>query len=990
MNDEDVSFFSTCPADLQVSMNPSPPLSPSSGENAPLPATSELLINEFNKPSRATFNVIHLNMQSLLGHFSEFEALFHPSNKAHAILVSESWLKPSLSDNLVELSDFKLFRNDRENKAAGGVCIYLRQDLDAKVLVKSPSAYNSSTEYIILEICHEKQKLMLGVAYRPPGCCNKQFEEDISRLSPLYQHTLLLGDFNCDLLKNTPESIRFKGGFTSLNLSFCPLQATHRTATSESLLDLIICSNTDRILNFGQFLVPGISFHDLIYACYSLKLPKFKPKIISYRDVQAINMESLHRDAAAVPWWLINSFTSIDDRVSCLNNFILQLYDTHAPVKQKRVSRPPAPWITDEIRQYMSNRDTAFRNYRRSLKTNPDAATGKLELYRTLRNRCNQAIRNAKLRYAHHTLKHRSPKELWKNLKLFGINTSKKSQNVDLSSLSPDTVNNHFCKVPTKPDCRKPIFHRPLRDNGFSLTCVTPDMVLKAINRIKSSATGADGISIVLIKKILPFIISHITQLFNFSLTTGSFPSPWKVARVLPLPKTKIISDADDLRPISILPTLSKALEYLVDNQIRQYIYEHNLLDPYQSGFRKHFSTATALTNITDDVRHAMDNRQVTILTLLDFSKAFQSINHEILLQKLSAQFNFSTSACKWVKNYIIDRKQYVTISNATSATRTLFSGVPQGSVLGPLLFSLYINDLPSYLRHCKYHLYADDVQIYSSCTSTSLFDTIVKINEDLHNILLWSHQNLLSLNPCKSKSMILASQHITASLRDHPPPHLLLNNTPIPYVTSLKDLGVTLNRNLNWTDHIAAVCKKTFGILHSLNRLRNFLPVEIKTTLIHSLIMPHLDYCDTTLTDLDDILSQRLQRVQNASVRFIFNLKRSDHLSPFFSELGWLRLSHRRLLHSLLLLFKTLSSGKPPYLAQRFRPLSYFHDKGTRSCENNILSIPRHNSAFLNKSFSLSTVRAWNSLPNTIRNSSSVGVFKRTLTSYLIRNQDL
>jgi len=799
--------------------------------------TVTLLQSEFNEIfSRHSFNAIHINAQSLLKHFVEFEILFNSIANIHAVAVSETWTKPSIKNDLLRLHNFKFYRNDRVSKGAGGVGIYLRNDLNAKILAQSPSAYQFRTEYIILEIKVENKKILLAAAYRPPRADFRNFEEEISKLLPFYEHCLILGDLNFDLFSSKAEVSKFKDTITSLNLSACPLQPTYHAATCDSLLDLILTTNMGRVLKFGQFAVPGISRHDLIFVKYSIKLPKFKPKIISYRELNKIDNDALLADAASLPWHLTNLFPSVDDQLSYLNSLILQLYSVHAPIKRKRVSRPPTPWITDELLNLMASRDGAYRKYRRDLKINPSTTQVSFETYRVLRNRCTQAVRKAKLKFAYDIINRENQNQMWHKLKVLGIRGKKHSVDDTVMHIAPDSLNERFC------DTYPPITQSnwlpnkklmcPQNHTSFSMICVSPQTVEKAINRIKSKATGADEISLELIKKILPFVLVPITNLFNLSITTSTFPTLWKIARVLPLPKTKVITSADDLRPISILPSLSKALENVVSDQIRSYLQTHSLLDPFQSGFQKGRSTATALAHITDDIRYALDNRNITILTLLDFSKAFQSINHNILIRKLSTFYNFSDSSVNWIQSYLTGRSQYVSVSGIDSSLRTLHHGVPQGSVLGPLLFCLYINDLPSVLQHCKYHLYADDFQVYITCSPSELPTYIDKLNEDLRRIVQWSNDNGLKLNPSKSQCLRIASKAILSSLNSSSSPNVFLDGMIIPSSHTVKNLGLICNEHLTWTEYVSTVSKKAFATLHSLSRLKNLLPISLKKML--------------------------------------------------------------------------------------------------------------------------------------------------------------
>ncbi|KAJ4432609.1 hypothetical protein ANN_21232 [Periplaneta americana] len=303
--------------------------------------------------------------------------------------------------------------------------------------------------------------------------------------------------------------------------------------------------------------------------------PKSTPRVITYRDIKRIDDIELKEDAAQLPWHMIWTLRTVDEKVDLFNTLILQLYDKHAPLKTKRTRKTPAPWMTTEIRSLMSERDLAYRKYTRN--KNDEY----FNLYKHLRNRTTQLIRNAKLKYSYKLIEpNTTPSELWKNLKVIGLGRASEQADIPIPL---DRLNEHFVKDPTlnnttKQDTVLPDSAPPTRDK-FYFTDVTPIDVMKAIRRIKTKAQGPDNISILLIQKIQDIVIPTIAHIFNSSLITSTFPKIWKQAFVLPLPKVKVPTDPNDYRPISILPAISKALERIVHRQITNYMNEHKLFD---------------------------------------------------------------------------------------------------------------------------------------------------------------------------------------------------------------------------------------------------------------------------------------------------------------------------------------------------------------------------------------------------------------------------
>lgn len=941
------------------------------------------LIQAKFSPFPKFLNIVHINAQSVPAHYPDLLSSFD-SSVVHAVLISESFLKPALPSTQYSLPGYRLLRNDRTGKGGGGVAIYLRSDIPSKVIDASPGEYTQSAENLFIEISFHHTKLLLGVLYSPSSHVDyfSSFESKLESLSPLYDHTIILGDFNTCLLKSDSRADKLRAVVTSLNLNILPLAATHCAPQYQdhSLLDLIIVSESNMVATHGQLSAP-FSYHDLIYLSYKIRPPKPKPKYLFLRSFKGIGVERLRADARNVDWSTVFGSDTIDDMVCSFNKNISLLYDNHAPIRRVRVKQLPSPWLSDSIRQMMARRDKAKRRYRK-LPTEDNLTT-----YKKLRNRCNRMCRDAKRRHIHSSLEGLNTCQIWKFLNSLGIG---KQLNETSFTINLDALNKHFSQAPiilndsTKSSTLLQLSKRPLpMCTPFTFTPVTECDVKRSILSISTRAVGEDGIHLQMILLLVDELVPIITYILNFSLSKGSFPSSWRKAHVLPLPKVPNPSSFSQFRPISILPILSKVLEGLVQRQLTIYLNKNNLLNSFQSGFRQGHSTVTALLKVTDDIHHAIDVGQLTVLTLLDFSSAFNSVDFDILLSILGS-LNVSPLALTWFESYLRGRSQCVRSDDATSKWCDLTAGVPQGGVLSPLLFSIFINEITQVLTS-HYHLYADDLQIYRHFKADDVALAIAEINGDLGRISAWAKSFGLLVNPSKSQVIVIGSSYRYNTIDHINLPPVTLDGIPIAYSKTAKNLGIVLDCHLSWSSQINLVSRKVHCTFQSLKRLQRFLPFEAKVTLAQSLMLPLLDYADVCFLDAAEGLWDKLERLQNLCIRFIFGLRKYDHVSQYRSQLNWLPIRLRRDVHVLCMLFNILNNpAVPRYLRERF---DYQMPRGVpcRTSRSLLLNFPPHSSSRYGGSFTVQSVRLWNSVPHSIRASPSLEVFRKALKKHYL-----
>lgn len=438
-----------------------------------------------------------------------------------------------------------------------------------------------------------------------------------------------------------------------------------------------------------------------------------------------------------------------------------------------------------------------------------------------------------------------------------------------------------------------------------------------------------------------------------------------------------------------MLCALSKTLERIVHKQTTKYLINNNLLINRQTGFREGMGTQTAVLRFTDDIRMGIDVGEVTIAVFFDFTKAFDTVNHLLLLRKLF-KLGFSLKTIRWYYSYLKGRLQSVLANNTNSEWINLDSGVPQGSVLGPLLFSLFINDLPNCLRHSLYLLYADDLVIYRRCKIGDINETIELINSDIKSISDWCNLNKLKQNMSKTKSMVFGSTinvcriHIINEKSNGSLLRLYLDNSIIEFVNTYKYLGVILDNTLNWSSHIANIKKRAAFALSRLRMNDSNLSIALKRKLVVGLVLPTFDYCNCVLTNLTYDNERSLLLSLNNCVRFVMRVGRYRHISDHRRHLGWLVPKNRRLQLISCEFYKALCLMRPGLFSEQL--VLRLNIASRRNHDRaDTLQVPFAYTTSYQKSFIVTGCNFWNSLPFEITSSETFDEFKNKVYIYLL-----
>ena len=659
----------------------------------------------------------------------------------------------------------------------------------------------------------------------------------------------------------------------------------------------------------------------------------------------------------------------------------MTLASKHIPNKTIRVRNSDPSWLSNSIKRLMRKRKRLFDKYKKS-KSLLD-----FENYKHVRNKITNEIRKSKKTEVDNLAKklednNISPKDWWKTLKYYikpdkpsSIPPLNKDGTIYLSAEEKANVLNNFFTEQTHLDETNASLPTatvtPLDTINTIIT--TPQEVESVLKSLPiGKATGPDLINNRLLKELAESLSLPLCELFNFSLAKGKFPSIWKQANVTPVFKKNDPSCPSNYRPISLLSAAGKVLEKIVFKYLLNFFRDHQVITTLQSGFIPGDSTVNQLVDIYNTFCKALDEGKEVRAVFCDISKAFDRVWHKGLLYKLK-YVGVTDSLLHWCSDYLANRKQRVVIPGACSDWLPVTAGVPQGSILGPLLFLLYINDIVDNIK-ATIRLFADDTSLYIIVDNPH--NTAGQLNTDLQMIHQWATQWLVTFNPTKSESIIFSRK---LNKPNHPP--IFMNNQPINEVHTHKHLGVFLSSDCQWHDHLAYIKSKAWSRINVMRKFKFKLDRKSLQTMYFSFIRPLLEYADVVWDNCTQYEVNELEKMQNEAARVVTGATKLVSINSLYLETGWEPLASRRKKHKLLVFYNMVNNLSPNYLSSLVP--STVGNTTTYQLRNaaNLHTI-RANSQLYYNSFLPSVIRDWNELPDNVRNSPSKMVFKRHLNS--------
>ena len=951
-------------------------------------------------PSQSSLNILHHNIRSSNKNLKNLLQYVNELNLTFSVIgLSETWCTESNVD-LTFINGYNHSYQTRSSNNHGGVSIFIKNDVDF-LDRKDLNQVNDAIECVFVEIPSNQltntKNIIIGVIYRPPSADKLEFlnklESILDQAKKEDKTCYLLGDFNLDILATTNTA--YKELFLNLLFSYSfkplinrPTRITKHSATCiDNILTNIDSSNPNS--NINSILISDISDHFPVFIMSDNTIEPPKPATLPLkRNYSSENINIFRRKVNNQDW---SSILSASDCQVAYQDFlcILQtLYDESFPLTRSKPYKERKNWLSPELLESIKIKNKLYQKY---LKHPTDANQ---DNYKTYRNTLNRKLRESeKEHYAGRITQNKNnPKKCWQIIKEItsnskGMNEISKEFAINDEKISePDVIANHFNNFFTNvgphlasqiPPCTSdPIsyINQSIRES-IVIEPASVTEVLNILKSIKTTAEGWDAISSRALKQSYNALSQPLTHIINLSLMQGTVPYELKKAIVKPIFKKHDKKEFTNYRPISILPLFSKVIEKVVYKRIFDFLTANNVLYDYQFGFRPKYSTNMALIQIVDKIVQSLKKKESVIGVFLDFSKAFDTIDHNILLNKLD-KYGIRGIANQWMKSYLSQREQAVQYGTSLSSSLPIKCGVPQGSILGPLLFLIYINDLSNVSNKLFSILFADDTNVF--ITGRNVTDLAITLNSELQKLVQWLQCNKLSLNISKTHYMIFSKHDSNVNNIN-----ITINSQSIQKVNSTQFLGITIDESLSWKQHITNTRQKISKSIGILCKCRKVLNRNTLLQLYHAFVSPYLSYGIELWGTAPQSLLYPLQTSQKRSIRIITGAPPRSPSTPLFLTTELLPIKYLYEHRILEFMYKFNNHMLPNIFSNLFTTNASVHNYNTRQRYNIHQTHPEI--AAFSKSIRHTGPILWNTLPQHIKNIHSFGLFKSKTKKFLL-----
>ena len=886
------------------------------------------------------------------------------------------------------------FRYDR-NRYGGGILVYVKHGVPAKELKEYQLPDDIECGFVEINI--KKKKWLLANIYRPPSQGERYFFRELGKaldhFSTKFEDFILMGDFNTD---DKGQNIsNFMESYSLKNIVKVP---TCFKSDRPKTIDLILTNRTSNFQNTTPIETGLSDFHCMIATVVKGGFIKRSPKIVNYRDYRKFD---IHRFRYDLNDSLLRQHQQASNNYDVFDTIVLSVLNKHAPMKKKFIRANDGPFMTKALRKAIMRR-TRLRN-----KYNKERTDVNRKAYKRQRNLCLKLLREAKTNY----YKNLDPNSLYDNRKFWHTvkplfsGTIKTSASVTLienneiisndkcvaeifneyfatitnslgiQETGKNTVSTHDVNDPVEIAITKYSSHssiKKIRENfhpieTFEFRPYSLEEIMTQIERLDhKKACPIESIPAKVLKENSDLFLPYLSSTYNTCILENFFLTELKSGDISSLYKKDDVFNKKNYRPITVLSSVSKIFERLMYEQIIP--FAECFLSPLLCGFRKGYNAQHALLKFSETCKAAIDKGGFAGALLMDLSKAFDSLNHELLLAKMYA-YGFSRSALTLIHSYLSNRKQRVKINGSYSTWRETNLGVPQGSVLGPLLFNIYITDLFHLMNGTEICNYADDTTLYSC--DREVKNVITKLEQNANHLITWFPENHMKFNEDKCHLIIFGTREEKVSMH--------VGEVQIEEIDDEKLLGITLDKKLTFKKHVQAICKKASQKLHALTRISIYMEPKKLKVLMKAFVMSQFSYCSLIWMFHDRTLNNKINRIHERALRIAYK----DNVSSFENLLlmdNSVTVHQRNLQLLMIEIYKTRNNLNPSFMKQIFeaKVLPY----NLRCSEK--LQLPKAKTTGLG----IDTVRfvggrVWETLPTELKTSSSLKIFKRHIKSH-------
>jgi len=926
--------------------------------------------------------------------------------------VSESHVTDSIDIDELKIPNYTLMQCISTSSHTGGCMIFLYNNIKFEEMQDVIDDRNVWIKGCVLKF--PNGPVDFYVLYRSPSYKESDFLESFSSwvedVTIRGRKILIIGDFNIDMLENSTGKNNFlricvQNGLKQLVNDVTRYDYDKKTATCIDFVVTNIKNISHKVSDIHR-----LSDHEVI----TVRLPK--NVTCNYKSnnrtiiVNTKNTKSKlnQNDLISLNQHLTNfDWSESENDIEILSSKFVEQFTTFEKLKpcvesekvcDKFIKLDP-PYFTEKVQRARAEKIASFESAK--------SATGTMkedemwDLYKKTRNIFVRILRSEKKKYYEEKIEEyrQDPKKLWKVLKSMmgqvkSVNKNKIMEtNFNDDNNSDDHVANKFnnfyvqsvkeivesIENDTYYDCNN--VNNPINFSKFET--VTKQDLDTVMREIKGNSSY-DCIDKKLILDTIEITGNRLLQIINCAIQTGCYPT-WKTNMIIPIPKIVNPTEPQHYRPINILPYYEKIVEKLLYKQMISYITKNDLLYHKQSGFRGQHSCETALQGLFSDWRERLDSGEFILTVMLDFKRAFETIDRDILICKLR-KFGFGDLSVKLLASYLKDRQQFTKINDVKSDLIENVSGVPQGAVLGPLLFIIYINDLHTVVKNVSVNLFADDTLVYFS--GKNVTDVLTKLNCDLQNITQWLKINKLKLNTDKTKAMIISKSSVTRNkvYNEIQNNGVFIEGENIEFVDEFKYLGVVLDQYLSFDNHVNYIGKKIAKKIGVLGRISDFVSPVTRANLYKIIIAPHFEYCSTIMWNMSKKNVNFLQKLQNKAMRIVLRCHKRTHVVDMLNTVCWMSIKQRIFFNTMLLIFKMKQKLVPEYLYKKILLNSDIHDHNTRNSGDIFRGVQI--SETMNRSIYQSGVAAYNMLPCNVKDLTDLKLFKRMLKEYVCLNE--